>query len=206
MNKSDAINELAAALAKAQAEMKSASMSRVNPHFKSKYAPLNEVIEVTKALNKHGLSFVQPARVSADGVVEIETVLMHSSGQWLSETLGLKPQQNTPQGVGAAITYGRRFGLSSLIGIAADEDDDGEEATRPAPNGHARTVSQTDRHPADRFEELKQALLQAKDAAAFRSVTVAIAKAAEAKELNEGHLKLLRGIAATKQAGFGVAA
>lgn len=143
MNRSEQINELAAALAKAQMEMKAAPKNSVNPAFKrpgettgTKYAALPDVIEASKALAKHGLAFVQPASVADDGAVTVETVLMHSSGQWLSERLSLRPQASTPQGFGSAMTYGRRYGLSSLVGIAADEDDDGNEASRKPSNGH----------------------------------------------------------------------
>jgi ERF superfamily len=141
MKHSDQVNEIAKALCKAQLEMGAASKSSVNPHFKSKYAALPEVMDVAKVLNKHGLAYVQPTR-SEGGNVTVETVLIHGeSGQWLSGELTLTPQQNTPQGVGSAVTYGRRFALCSLVGIVADEDDDGNAAsqrqpTKSAPSGN----------------------------------------------------------------------
>lgn len=131
MNSSDKIDALAKALIAAQREMRVANKSATNPHFKSKYAPLPEVIEVAKVLHTHGIVFVQPTFESDRGV-GIETLVIHAeSGQWISGALVLTPQQNTPQGIGSAITYGRRFGLASLIGIVAEEDDDGEAASAP---------------------------------------------------------------------------
>lgn len=147
MNASDSITELAKALAKAQLEMKPANKTATNPHFKSKYAPLPEVIEVARVLNKHGLAYVQPTYHSEHGV-GIETILLHGeSGQWLSGDLIIKPQQETAQGVGSAITYGRRFGLCSLAGIVADDDDDGEEASSKPP---VRLVVKDDGAPTNR--------------------------------------------------------
>lgn len=180
MNRSEQIADLAAALAKAQAEMKAAPKSRENPHFKSKYAPLNEVIDVAKVLSKYGLSFVQPARVEESGAVTVETVLLHNSGQWLSEALTLRPQQNTPQGVGSTLTYGRRYGLSSLVGIAADEDDDGNAASVKNGNGaQAPKLSDEDRAriQGETCAEFKERIATAKDKAALQGIGAAIAEA-----------------------------
>src|SRR5882672_6477866 len=133
MLKSESIKELAKALAKAQLEMEPAIKSSVNPHFKSKFAGLPEVAEAAKALNRHGLAYAQATRSEASSVT-VETVLMHGeSGEWISGELTLRPQQDTPQGIGSALTYGRRYGLCSLAGIVADEDDDGNAASAKAP-------------------------------------------------------------------------
>jgi hypothetical protein len=144
MQKSESIKELAKALAKAQLKMGAASKSSLNPHFKSKFAGLPEVVEVAKALNKHGLAYVQPTHSEAASVT-VETVLMHGeSGEWISGELTLRPQQDTPQGIGSAITYGRRYGLCALVGIVADEDDDGNAASQKAPiksNGNGKPAA-----------------------------------------------------------------
>jgi hypothetical protein len=67
--------------------------------------------------------------VSADGArVTVTTILAHSSGEFISEALTMTAAQNTPQGVGSTITYGRRYGLASMVGIAP-EDDDGNAAS-----------------------------------------------------------------------------
>ncbi|GAG02283.1 unnamed protein product, partial [marine sediment metagenome] len=101
MNKSDEINELATALAKAQGSITNASKSSANPFFKSKYADLAEVINTVKPVfSEHGLSVTQlPAY--ENGLVSVETVLMHSSGQWLSSTISSPVAKQDAQGVGS---------------------------------------------------------------------------------------------------------
>jgi hypothetical protein len=123
------IGQLAAALAKAQAEIGGASKSKTNPHFKSAYADLAEVWEACRApLAKHGLAILQP--VSAQGpMVTVTTLLTHASGEWISSDLTMTAQQNTPQGIGSCITYARRYALSSMVGVAP-EDDDGNAASQ----------------------------------------------------------------------------
>lgn len=129
MKHSDSIVGLAAALAKAQAKVEGATKDATNPHFKSKYADLASVKEAClKALNENGLSVCQFP--SADGnKVSLETVLIHSSGEWLAgEPLTVEARDAGAQSVGSAITYLRRYALASLAGVAP-EDDDAEVAT-----------------------------------------------------------------------------
>jgi len=124
---SEQLNELAAALTKAQADMDGAKKSSANPFFKSKYADLSAVWDACREpLTKNGLSVVQTAGMEGDSVT-ITTMLLHSSGQWIRDTLTMKPKDTTPQGVGSTITYGRRYALSAIVGVAP-EDDDGEAA------------------------------------------------------------------------------
>lgn len=124
------INELATALAKVQGVLEGAHKDGVNPHFKSQYATLASTWEACrKPLADNGLSVVQTFEIEPEGVVVI-TTLLHISGQFMSGRLFLKPQKNDPQGIGSAITYGRRYGLAAIVGISP-EDDDGEAATRP---------------------------------------------------------------------------
>lgn len=123
MTTSESIHELAAALAKAQAAMKNATLNRVNPHFKSKYADLAGIRDaVMPVLAAHGLSVVQ-----AIGAGAVQTRLLHSSGQWIESECPIPPVQDM-QKLGSAITYARRYSLSAIACIAADEDDDGNEA------------------------------------------------------------------------------
>lgn len=128
--KSDAINELATALAKAQGEMTHAAKDRENPHFKSSYATLASVWEACRLpLSRHGLSVTQLAS-SEQGCAAITTILMHSSGQWVQSETRVPTTKNDAQGVGSAITYARRYALSAIVGIAPDDDDDGNGASR----------------------------------------------------------------------------
>jgi len=125
MKTSEQISELAAALAKAQGMMENAVMNRVNPHFKSKYADLAAIFDAArKPLSANGLAIVQTI---GDGV--LHTRLLHTSGQWIASEHPL-PMSGRPQEIGSALTYARRYSLSALIGIAADEDDDANAANR----------------------------------------------------------------------------
>lgn len=138
MNKSETIGNLAMALCQFQGEVTNPKNTAANPFFKSKYAPLSEVINVTKELmHKHGLSVLQSPSGDGEHIV-ITTLLMHSSGEWIEgEPLVLKADKVTAQGAGSAITYGRRYALSAILGIASEEDDDANHATGNKEQGKA---------------------------------------------------------------------
>ena len=128
MNQSENINELAAALSKAQGDMQAAIKDCVNPFYKSKYADLGSVWDAARpVLAKNGLCVMQTTEMVGDKIALV-TTLAHSSGQWMKSYLPLNPSKNDSQGVGAAITYSRRFSLSALVGVVCDDDDDGETA------------------------------------------------------------------------------
>ena len=121
MKTSEQISELAAA----QGMMENAIMNRINPHFKSKYADLAAIFDAArKPLSANGLAIVQTI---GDGV--LHTRLLHTSGQWIASEHPL-PMSGRPQEIGSALTYARRYSLSALIGIAADEDDDATGAEK----------------------------------------------------------------------------
>jgi len=125
MNKSESIVKITAALSKFQAEVKNPPNSSNNPFFKSKYAPLDVVINTAKdVLGKYGLSYIQMP--GGDGAsVSCVTILM-CEGEWIeSDILILKADKVTPQGAGSAITYARRYQLSAMLGLAGELDDDG---------------------------------------------------------------------------------
>jgi len=147
---SETIGELAAALSSLQTAMKPAAENSVNPHFKSKYADLASCWDAVRPHLK-GLSITQSV-ASSGKTVEITTLLIHSSGEWLSSTLALEARDPSPQATGSAITYGRRYGFCAALGISSG-DDDGEAAqpSRPAPTNRptAPTV-QPQPLPADR--------------------------------------------------------
>lgn len=122
------MKELATALAKAQAMMKPALKDSTNPHFKSKYADLTSIWEACRdALTKNGLSVAQVTEFDGD-LCWIKTILLHSSGEVLEGRYPLRPVQNTPQGMGSAISYARRYALAAMVGVVAD-DDDGQAAS-----------------------------------------------------------------------------
>lgn len=125
---SEQINELAAALAKAQSEIKGAVRESNNPFFNSKYADLASVWEACRtALTNQGIAVLQGP--SAEGsVLSVTTELVHSSGQWARSRLSTTLKDMTPQTVGSATTYLRRYGLSAMVGVAPLDDDDGNAA------------------------------------------------------------------------------
>lgn len=133
MTTSETINELAGALAKAQGQIKGAAKDADNPFFKSKYADLASVWEACRAaVTANGLSVLQAPRAAAfEGgwIIEVETRLLHSSGQWMADSLTLPVGKPDAQGVGSAITYARRYALASFVGVAP-EDDDGNAAVK----------------------------------------------------------------------------
>lgn len=136
MTTSPEINEIAAALAKAQGQMKNATLNKVNPHFRSKYADLAGIRDtVVPALTANGIAVVQTLGRIANSAGEVHdcvsTRLLHISGQWIESVCPL-PSTPDMQKMGSAITYARRYSLSAICGIAADEDDDANAASQPA--------------------------------------------------------------------------
>lgn len=125
MNKSENINELATALAKAQGMMRGALKDSANPFFKSKYADLQSVTEaIREAFSSNGLSYIQHLSCNKDNEVGCETIIMHSSGQWIGGgVLTVPVSKHDAQGYGSAITYCRRYSLSAASGVAPEEDD-----------------------------------------------------------------------------------
>ncbi len=131
MIKSDSIKEIAAALHKAQGEMSGAKKGAANPFFKSKYADMNSVVDAVRVpFSNHGLSYSQ-FPIYQDGLVGVETILMHESGEFISSELVLPITKKDAQAAGSAITYARRYALQSIAGIPS-EDDDGNAASKPA--------------------------------------------------------------------------
>ena len=134
MNKSESIKELATALAKFQGEIKNPANTATNPFFKSKYAPLSDVLNAVRPiLSKNGLSVLQSPSGDGEHII-VTTTLIHSSGEWIeSPELVLKADKATAQGAGSAITYARRYALSAILGISSEDDDDGNDAEKQAP-------------------------------------------------------------------------
>jgi len=127
MNHSEQINELASALAKAQGQIEGAKKDKANPFYKSVYADLASVWDACrKPLSDNGLSVTQCPE-EADNGIAIETMLLHSSGQWIKSRYTMPVSKLDAQAVGSAITYARRYALSAVVGIAP-EDDDGNAA------------------------------------------------------------------------------
>ncbi|HEO8091489.1 TPA: ERF family protein, partial [Streptococcus agalactiae] len=134
MRKSESITEYAKAFCKAQLEVKQPLKDKDNPFFKSKYVPLENVTEaITTAFANNGISFSQdPTTNTENGYIDVATLVMHTSGEWVEYgPLSVKPTKNDVQGAGSAITYAKRYALSAIFGITSDQDDDGNEDSKP---------------------------------------------------------------------------
>lgn len=127
-NASDEVKDLFAALSKAQSKIEGAKKDSNNPYFKSKYADLASCWDaVREPLAQNDLAIAQIPTAGTE-TVTVVTVLTHKTGQWISNTVELKPTKADPQGCGSAMTYARRYGLMAICGIAP-EDDDGNGAS-----------------------------------------------------------------------------
>lgn len=131
METSQTISKIAPALLAAQKEMGNAVKDSTNPYFQKKYADLNSVREACiPALNKHGISVLQP-NVYIDGKPFVQTLLLHESGEFIAGfTEIVFAKQNDAQAHGSGVTYARRYGLQSICNIGS-EDDDGNAASAP---------------------------------------------------------------------------
>jgi hypothetical protein len=135
---SEAIGELAAALAGAQLQIKAPTKGRTaqiksdKGSYGYKYADLADVIDCYREpLSKAGLALTQTLRVD-EGHMVLRTTLLHKSGEWIASEYTLQ-NYNRPQEQGSAITYARRYSVTSLLGIAAEDDDDGQAAQQAEP-------------------------------------------------------------------------
>jgi hypothetical protein len=158
------VNELAAALTKAQGAMQPAKFNKiVNFSGRSyKYADLAAIIDaIRKPLSDNGIVWTQTIEIRDGGLI-LATMLLHTSGQWIASEYPL-PSSGKPQEMGSATTYAKRYSLAAIVGIAADDDDDADAAekgglTVAAPkkkytdNYDANTKADLDRAPINRVE------------------------------------------------------
>ena len=190
IRQSDTIGAIAGALAKAQAEMKSAKKNQDNPYFKSVYADLASCYEACREpLTKNGIAVFQGIEDSTDGEsVTLNTMLLHSSGEWLSSSLRMPLLKKDPQAVGSVITYARRYGLCAAIGLASEDDD--------AEGGMARPVSS----PAPKTQPTKEVVASKPDPRQ-KNVTNKTEKTPTAKDLL---IKRLYYVLCNKEQGLGI--
>lgn len=132
MNQSESLSNLAAALAKVQGQLRPAELNAQSHHHK--YADIASIIAaVRQPMAENGLSVSQFPGSTHNGETHyyatLTTILMHDSGEWISQDLTMPLAKVDPQGYGSAITYARRYALASVLGIVAGEDDDGNAAT-----------------------------------------------------------------------------
>ena len=133
MRQSESITKIAAAIVKAQGELNAVSKDGTNPHFRSKYATLQNIVESCRdTLRKHGLAVVQTFAETDGTYINLDTTLLHESGEWIAGTFTMTPTKHDPQGMGSATTYARRYALSAILGIVTDDDDDGNASSSPS--------------------------------------------------------------------------
>ena len=156
---SETIGKLAEALAKAQGSMSAAPKDGKANY--GRYATLDSVWSACrKALADNGLAVTQTTDMSESGDMVMLTTLMHASGEWIGGVYPIRPVQNTPQGMGSAISYARRYSLSALLGLTADDDDDGNAASGPQSAARQTEQRQANGNGAPNAEP-QQALAQA---------------------------------------------
>lgn len=137
---STTIGALSEALASCQGDIRTATKNATNPHFRSKYADLEETIDCVKPhLAKHNLAFTQHPSYT-DGIVFLTSFLSHSSGEWIKSTCSAPITKVDIQGVGSVITYLRRYSLQSIFLFAA-MDDDGNSVSLAPENKTTPSVS-----------------------------------------------------------------
>lgn len=143
MDTSKANPDLLAALSVAQGEIENADKNAQNPHFRSSYADLAEVLNTIRPVfSRNGLALLQSTEFF-EGVVSVCTLIAHKSGGMVSSVASCVPAKTDAQGIGAATTYLRRYGAAAMAGIS-QEDDDGNAASHSnQPNRQERPA-----HPA----------------------------------------------------------
>lgn len=159
MKRSDSIASIAKALIAFQSSVKQPKKTATNPHFRNSYVPLDNVVDsIHESAPQHGLAYVQETLVEDDraGVL---TMIVHESGEWMEFEPFLLPigQKATPQAVGSAITYARRYSLSTAFGLASETDDDANSASD---NANQNPTKQQPRKQAPKVSETQIAVLK----------------------------------------------
>ncbi len=161
MNRSEQINEIATACAKAQCELRPAVKDATNPAFRSKYADEAAIRDASRTYAQHGVAIFQEATTSERGIAVV-TMFAHTSGQWLEfGPLTVPMGKQDAHGVGSATTYAKRYSLQAAAGIAADDDDGNAASEVQRPHAKPEAVIA----PAGFGEWLKALDLTAKDGA-----------------------------------------
>ena len=187
MMTSEQTDKLDAALAKAQAEFNVAGKDALNPHFKTKYASLASVWgAVRPALGKAGISITQhPLQSEQAGRLILLTRIAHA-GQWMSSTCEVPLGRSDVQSWGGALTYAKRYALSAILGIAVDEDDDGEGASgrgEKKPDDKTDPIAEAKEPAKVAKKEVKNHAPQAPEISPMQQVGAAIARFRRDKEV-----------------------
>jgi hypothetical protein len=150
LRSSEKTTKIASAFGAARSVMEQPKFNRKNPHFKSEYADLGELLRVAlPPLHNEGITLNMSASSDLDGVHVTVRLTDRESGEFYEDTLSLVPDKKTPQGYGSAITYARRYALESMLCLFAQSDDDGNAASPPPDNKYKvdNSQMQTNQHP-----------------------------------------------------------
>ena len=133
MTTSESITAIAPALIKAQGQMVGIIKEGKNPAFRSKYITLDSILDTVRPiLTSNGLMLTQgTVATDSTAAVTVEARIIHTSGEWISTTVTIPVTKQDAHGLGSALTYGRRYSVSALLAISADEDDDANTAVQP---------------------------------------------------------------------------
>jgi hypothetical protein len=173
MQTSESIKSIAAALVAFHKEVGKIPKDANNPFFKSRYASLSGILEViSNPLISNGLTLVQ----FPDGENGLTSRLCHTSGEWMEATYSMKPAKDDPQGRGSALTYQRRYAIGAILSLNIDEDDDGNQASKPVQRQQPQVQVNKDTPTKGELQDLIN-LLEGSDlnmsekTAAFKAIT-----------------------------------
>src|SRR3990167_4775248 len=153
---SESIDQLAAAIVKAQLALVPAAKDHINPFFKSKYADLPTVWEASGPFRENGIAITQSPMDAPDEYIVLDTQLSHISGQWIRSRLKIRVAKAYPQGFGSALTYARRYALGAMTGIVTEEDDDGTAASMPQKERTYQAAQQHKQTAQAKINELRE--------------------------------------------------
>ena len=152
--------------------MDSAKKDSANPFFKAKYADLQSVTAAYRpSFTENGIAVIQSAENDDKGGITVETMLIHSSGQFVRSSLTMHPKKDGPQEIGSLITYARRYALAAMVGVAP-EDDDGEAAMARSGGRTIQMPAPAPKPPVD----LSKHIQKLKDCASWSAIVDAVMK------------------------------
>ena len=159
MNKSESIGKLALALSKLQGEIKNVVANKKGYGYM--YSDLAQVLDVSRPLlAKNELAITQLCNTDEKGATVVETVLIHSSGEWISTSItvpvSISKGLSAAQGVGICITYGRRYAMCALLGVAQEDED--TDAALPEEKKEAKTTTTVEAPPANVQDQMTKKL------------------------------------------------
>ena len=148
IRRSKSIVEITKALIKFQSQIKLVPKAKANPFFESKYADLGAIwTEIREPLSKNDMVAIHGTKAAGAKII-VTTLILHATGEWLETDVEMRPKNDGAQAVGSTITYGKRYGVSAILNVVSEgEDDDGEGAEGRSAGG-TREEKKPARRPA----------------------------------------------------------